>query len=150
MFSQTAEYALRAAVYLASQQGVPRTTQEIAKATQVKIAYLSKVMQNLARQGLVQSQRGLHGGFTLARPADELTILDILRAVAPIPRITSCPLGIQGHMNLCLLHRRLDQAMKLVEEALGRSTLAELLAEPERTSGVPLPLCPWPHAKCCT
>lgn len=144
MFSQTAEYALRAAMYLASQDGMPRTTQEIAQATKVKIAYLSKVMQSLGRHGLVLSQRGLHGGFTLARPADELTVLDILMAVDPIQRIRSCPLGIKGHINLCPLHRRLDNAMKLVEDALSKSTLAELLAEPERGRGIPLPLCSWP------
>jgi Rrf2 family nitric oxide-sensitive transcriptional repressor len=145
MFSQTAEYALRATVYLASQYDMPRTTQEIAKATQVRIAYLSKVMQSLGRKGLVLSQRGLHGGFTLARPADEMTVLDIIDAVDPIQRITSCPLGIKGHINLCPLHRRLDLAMKLVEDALRQSTLAELLAEPERASGIPIPLCAWPE-----
>jgi Rrf2 family nitric oxide-sensitive transcriptional repressor len=144
MFSQTAEYALRATVYLASQQGVPRTTQEIARATQVRIAYLSKVMQSLGRKGLVQSQRGLHGGFTLARPADELTVLDIVDAVDPLRRIKSCPLGIKGHINLCPLHRRLDRAMELVEDALRESTLAELLTEPERARGIPIPLCSWP------
>lgn len=147
MFSQTAEYALRAVLYLASQQGAARTTQEIAKATKVKIAYLSKVMQGLGRQGLVQSQRGLHGGFTLARPADELTVLDVITAVDPIARIKSCPLGIEGHINLCPLHRRLDQAMKLVEDALSQSTLAELLAEPDRARGIPIPLCSWPEDK---
>jgi Rrf2 family nitric oxide-sensitive transcriptional repressor len=147
MFSQTAEYALRAAVYLAWQGGAPRTTQEIAKATKVKIAYLSKVMQSLVRQGLVQSQRGLHGGFTLARPADELTVLDIIQAVDPIQRIKSCPLGIQEHINLCPLHRRLDLAVKLVEDALRKSTLAELLAEPEHARGIPIPLCSWPETE---
>jgi len=147
MFSQTAEYALRAVVYLASQEGMPRTTREIAKATQVKIAYLSKVMQSLVRRGLVQSQRGLHGGFTLARSADEVTVLDVIMAVDPIRRIQSCPLGIKGHLNLCPLHRRLDQAVKLVEDALRTSTLADLLAEPEQASGIPLPLCSWPEAK---
>lgn len=147
MFSQTAEYALRAAVYLATQHGAPRTTQEIAQATRVKIAYLSKVMQSLGRQGLVLSQRGLHGGFTLARPADELTVLDIIMAVDPIRRITRCPLGIQGHINLCPLHCRLDHAMKLVEDALRKSTLAELLVEPERSRGIPIPLCSWPDEK---
>ncbi|MHB1426594.1 MAG: RrF2 family transcriptional regulator [Gemmataceae bacterium] len=145
MFSQTAEYALRAVVYLASQEGAARTTQEIAEATKVKIAYLSKVMQSLGRKGLVQSQRGVHGGFTLVVPPDELTVLDIIMAVDPIKRIKSCPLGIKGHMNLCPLHRRLDQAMKLVEDALRQSTLAELLVEPERARGVPIPLCSWPE-----
>ena len=96
MFSQTAEYALRAVVFLAAQDGVPRTTQEIARATQVPTGYLSKVMQGLGRARLVLSQRGLHGGFTLARPAAELTVLDIIQAVDPIQRIRSCPLGPEG------------------------------------------------------
>ena len=144
MFSKTVEYALRAMVYLASQEGTPRTTQQIAAATKVKGAYLSKVMQSLGRKRLVQSQRGLHGGFTLTRPTDDLTVLDIIMAVDPIQRIESCPLGIKGHINLCPLHRRLDQAMKLVEDALQKSTLAELLVEPERSRGIPIPLCSWP------
>lgn len=145
MFSQTAEYALRAIIYLASREGTPQTTQQIAKATQVPTGYLSKVMQGLGRARLVQSQRGLHGGFTLVRSAEELTVLDVIQAVDPIQRIHSCPLGIKGHINLCPLHRRLDQAMNLVEEALRKSSIAELLAEPERARGIPIPLCSWPE-----
>jgi Rrf2 family protein len=145
MFSQTAEYALRAVVYLASQEGAAQTTQQIAEATRVPAGYLSKVMQSLTRAGLVHSQRGLHGGFTLAHPTDELTVLDVIEAVDPIRRIRSCPLGIKGHTSLCPLHRRLDQAMALVENALRKSTIAELLVEPERSRGIPIPLCPWPE-----
>ncbi len=148
MFSQTTEYALRAVIYLASQSGTARTTQQIAESTRVPTGYLSKVMQGLGRARLVQSQRGLHGGFTLARPAEELTVLDVIQAVDPIQRIRSCPLGLKGHINLCPLHRRLDHAMKLVEEALRKSSIAELLAEPERTRGIPIPLCSWPEDEC--
>ena len=144
MFSQTAEYALRAVVYLAAQGGAARTTQQIAEATRVPAGYLAKVMQGLSRAGLVHAQRGLHGGFTLARLAAELSVLDVIQAVDPIRRIRSCPLGLKGHVNLCPLHRRLDQALALVEEALGQSTIAELLVEPSRGRGIPVPLCPWP------
>lgn len=145
MFSETAEYALRAVVYLASKGGAPGTVQQIAEATRLRAGYLAKVMQRLCRAGLVHSQRGLHGGFTLARPTDELTVLDVIEAVDPIQRIRGCPLGIKGHVNLCPLHRRLDHAMSLVENALRETTLAELLAEPERARGIPIPLCPWPE-----
>src|SRR5205085_10646343 len=145
MFSQTAEYALRAVVYLASHPDEPRTTHQIAEATKVPAGYLSKVMQGLSRAELVHSQRGLHGGFTLTRPADALTVLDVVQAVDPVRRIRSCPLGLKGHVNLCPLHRRLDQAIALVEDALKQSTIAELLAEPERARGIPIPLCPWPE-----
>jgi Rrf2 family protein len=141
MISQTAEYALRAVVYLAAQPAESRTVQQIAEATRVRAAYLSKVMQGLSRAGLVHSQRGLHGGFTLTTPPDRLTVYDVVQAVDPIRRITSCPLGLKGHINLCPLHRRLDNAMALVEKALKESTLAELLTEPNPKKGIPIPLC---------
>ena len=141
MFSETTEYALRAIVYLAAQEGQPRTVQQIAAATCTKAGYLSKVMQGLSRKGLVSSQRGLGGGFTLAVEADKLTVLDVVQAVEPLKRITKCPLGLKGHVNLCPLHRRLDHAIALVENALRQSTIAELLAEPNAKKGIPIPLC---------
>ncbi|HEX7446889.1 MAG TPA: Rrf2 family transcriptional regulator [Pirellulales bacterium] len=140
MISQTAEYALRAVVFLADRADAPQTTQQIAKVTCVPAGYLAKVMQGLRRAGLVAAQRGLHGGFSLARPAAELTVLDVVRAVDPLPRIERCPLGIEGHQTLCPLHRRLDSAVALVEKALSESTIAELLVEPKRGKG-PKPLC---------
>lgn len=141
MFSQTVEYALRAIVYLADQGGNSRTIQQIAEVTRVPAGYLSKVMQGLSRNGLVRSQRGLHGGFVLARPARQLTVLDVVQAVDPLRRIESCPLGLEGHLSLCPLHRRLDGAVALVEKALRESTIAELLAEPGRGKNIPRPLC---------
>src|SRR5947209_8070055 len=142
MFSQTTEYALRAAVCLASRPDESQTVQQLARLTQVPAGYLSKVMQALSRAGVVRSQRGLHGGFTLAVPADRLTVLDVVQAVDPIQRIRSCPLGLKGHLNLCPLHRRLDKAIALVEEALRSTSLSELLMEARPGTGVPLPLCP--------
>lgn len=140
MISQTAEYALRAIVYLADQGDAPQTTQQIAEVTRVPAGYLAKVMQSLGRAGLVRAQRGLHGGFTLAVPAKKLTVLDVVQAVDPLRRIEHCPLGIDSHQSLCPLHRRLDNAVAMVEKALGSSTIAELLAEPKRGKS-PKPFC---------
>src|SRR5437764_12024008 len=115
MFSQTVEYALRAVVHLAHEAPAARTTEQIAAATRVPRAYLAKVLQGLVRAGLVHSQRGVGGGISLARPADELTILEVVNAVEPIRRIRSCPLNLKSHgVNLCPLHRRMDQALALV------------------------------------
>ncbi|MGE5191790.1 MAG: RrF2 family transcriptional regulator [Deltaproteobacteria bacterium] len=142
MLSQTVEYALRAAVYLADQAPAARTTEQIAAATRVPQAYLSKVLQNLARGGIVTSQRGLHGGFLLARKPEQVTILEVVNAVDPIQRIHECPLGFAAHgVNLCPLHRRLDDALASVENAFRDSTLAEVLAEPSRS----VPLCGMPQ-----
>lgn len=68
MFSQTVEYALRAVVHLAAESPRARTTDQIATATLVPKAYLSKVLQALVRGGVVKSQRGLGGGIALAQP----------------------------------------------------------------------------------
>ena len=63
MFSQTVEYALRAVAYLAYEAPAPRTTEQVAEATRVPPAYLSKVLQALSRGGVVRSQRGVGGGM---------------------------------------------------------------------------------------
>ena len=141
MISQTAEYALRAIVYLA-EQPVPRTTSEIAEKTQSPSGYLSKVMQSLNKAGLVHSQRGLHGGFVLSVEADELTVLQVVNAVEPIRRFHECPLGLHG-INLCPLHRKLDDAAKYIEETFGDTTIADLNHVPASRK----PLCSFPLGK---
>jgi Rrf2 family protein len=144
MISQTVEYALRAAVYLAGQAPEARTTEQVATATRVPKAYLSKVLQGLARAGVVHSQRGLGGGMTLVKTPEELTILDVVNAVEPMGRIRECPLGLESHgVHLCPLHRRLDEAMAAVEAAFRATTLAEVLAEPSPS----VPLCDFPIPK---
>jgi Rrf2 family protein len=136
MISHTVEYALRAIVAIAHAGRLPCASQQIAHTTRVPAPYLSKVLLNLVRAGLVRSQRGPHGGFTLAVPADKLTIWDVVEAVEPIPRIRECPLGIESHLSLCPLHRRLDSALGSVESALRGTTIGQLLAE--SAGGVPL------------
>jgi Rrf2 family transcriptional regulator, nitric oxide-sensitive transcriptional repressor len=131
MFSQTTEYALRVVVYLASIDGMAATTSQIAAATRAPVGYLAKVLLSLSKAGLLRTQRGLHGGSVLNRPAGQITVYDVIQAVDPIQRITSCPLGLTSHgVNLCPLHRRLDEAIASVEQAFRASTIAELVAEP--------------------
>jgi len=144
VFSQTVEYALRAVVHLASQAPAPRTTDQIGEATRVPRAYLSKVLQGLVRGGVVHSHRGLGGGMSLVKSPEDLTILEVVNAVEPIQRIRTCPLGLAAHgVRLCPLHRRIDNALAMVEEAFASSTLAEVLAEPTRS----VPLCPFPNVR---
>lgn len=137
MFSQTLEYALRVMIHLAY-QSEPVTTKQISVATKVPEGYLAKVIQALNKGGLVHSQRGLHGGSTLARPAEAITIYDIVALVDPIKRIETCPLGLKSHgVNLCPLHRRMDEALDMVERAFRESTLADVMADPSTSK----PLC---------
>lgn len=138
MFSQTVEYALRAVAYLALDPQTPQTTQQVATHTQVPAGYLSKVLQSLGRAQLVTSQRGLHGGFTLTREPATITVLQVINAVDPIQRITTCPLGLKSHgVNLCPLHRKLDDALATIETAFGDCTMTDLIEDPQANT----PLC---------
>ncbi|MBI84053.1 MAG: transcriptional regulator [Planctomycetaceae bacterium] len=144
MISCTAEYALRAIVYLADQTG-PQTNAQIAKATQVPGGYLSKVMQGLGRAGLVNGQRGLRGGFTLAREPEKLAVLEVVNVADPVRRFHKCPLDTHG-IELCPLHRGLDDAAKAVEETFGDTTIADLLHVPRHRK----PLCRFPAIPECS
>lgn len=129
MISQTAEYALRTLVWLGGRPDEPVGTRQISEAAQVPPGYLSKVLQMLARAGLVISSPGRSGGFRLARAPEEITVLDGLQAVGPVQRIRECPLHLKSHgTDLCPLHRKLDDAMAQMETAFGQTTIAELLS----------------------
>lgn len=134
MFSQTTEYAVRAVVMLAHMKKESLVgSKELAERAKVPTSYLPKLMKNLVKAGIVESRRGVGGGFSLLKSPDEITILDIVNAVEPIGRIRGCPLGLESHSKvLCPMHARLDQAMAEVESVLSRSTIAELLTDDSR------------------
>jgi Rrf2 family transcriptional regulator, nitric oxide-sensitive transcriptional repressor len=141
MISQTAEYALRAIVFLASANGVPCTRLNIARGTRVKREYLSKVLQALRRANLVAARPGLGGGFTLAKPPNELTVLDVVASIEPTNRIHKCPLGLVSHQwRLCPLHARLNAAAEKIETAFRETTVAELLATRREPMQCPFPV----------
>lgn len=138
MISQTTEYALRAVVWLAANPEKPLTAQQIAEATRVPAGYLAKVLQGLSRAGLLHSQRGLGGGFSLARNPEQMTMWEVVQAVDPIKRIAECPLGLEGHKeDLCPLHREVDRAIASIEQAFTQCKISQLI---DPKSGV-APLC---------
>lgn len=128
MISQTAEYALRAIVHIAADPSRSQAAREVAKATGVPAAYLSKILNALVGAGVVRGQRGPNGGFALARPASAITVLDVINAVDPIQRIRECPIKNPDHVaELCPLHRRLDEAIAHVEQVFADSVITEMM-----------------------
>jgi Rrf2 family protein len=136
MLSFTAEYALRAVVVLAHHRPQPLITPRIAELTQAPCGYLAKVLQTLARKGLVVSQRGLRGGFLLARDPAGLTVLEIVEAVEPSRRIVAASPGADG-VSLSLLNARIAEVSALVTRCFADTTVAQLL-EPSRPAAGPL------------
>ena len=79
--SARADYALRAAIEIASIGEGHVTAEQVARAQQIPVKFLETILTQLRRAGLVRSQRGPDGGFWLARPAEEITLADIIRAI---------------------------------------------------------------------
>jgi len=144
--TQTAEYALRAVVWLAQNPGAPQTKADIAAATDVPSAYLAKVFQPLVRSGLIAGQRGIGGGYSLVRPPEEISLLDVVNEVDPIQRIESCPLSLESHgTRLCPLHTLLAQVIVAEEKRLAGTRVSDVLGGGDR----PTPLCEVATARRC-
>ena len=79
--SARADYALRAAIEIATIGDSHVTAEQVARAQQIPVKFLETILTQLRRAGLVRSQRGPDGGFWLAHPADEITLADIIRAI---------------------------------------------------------------------
>jgi Rrf2 family protein len=77
-----ADYAVRAVIELAdSAQDAPRKVDEVARAQNIPVSFLENILTQLRSSGIVRSQRGPEGGYWLARPAAEVNLADIIRAV---------------------------------------------------------------------
>lgn len=138
LLTDAAEYGLRAVSWLGHRPGQAQKVREIAEAIHAPPGYLVKVLQVLSKAGILSAQRGSQGGFTLQRDPATLTVLEVIDAIDPIERIKTCPLGLEEHRDcLCPMHRRIDDAMALIEQSFRSSTIADLMSPPPARGGVP-------------
>lgn len=93
MMTQAAGYAATAMGFVAAAGGKPVLVKEIAEASDIPSPYLAKIVNALARKGLLLTQRGIGGGVLLARPATEITLLDICTALDDPSILPRCMLG---------------------------------------------------------
>ena len=142
--TRAGEYAIIGLLYLARQPaGRTVMIDEISAAEKVPNSFLAKIFQSLAKSGLVQSQRGAGGGFTLARPPANVNLLDILNCVEGAFALQKCvtedPACVVSDQRLesCVLCGVLAEAQSRVNEVLERTTLADLL---QRQRPAPPPL----------
>lgn len=132
MLSQTAEYALRAAVWLAEHPQGPVRVGDLAHALRVPQNYLSKTLHQLARAGVLASTRGKHGGFQLARRPAAIRLLEIVQPFEPLTDRRTCVLGraVCSDAAPCQAHDRWKQVMSTTTAFFGETTLADLIREP--------------------
>jgi len=90
--SAKADYAVRAAAELAAADEGPVKGEKLAEAQDIPLQFLEHILLELKHSGIVRARRGAKGGYWLAKPADEVTIADIVRAVeGPIAHVQSTP-----------------------------------------------------------
>jgi Rrf2 family transcriptional regulator, iron-sulfur cluster assembly transcription factor len=123
------EYGIRGVLYLAKQeQGKVSMLSAIAEAQDVPPRFLAKIFQSLAKAGVVKSHRGAKGGFSLARPAAEVTIKDVIEAVEGPIHLNVC-IASPGECDrdeVCPVHAVWKEAQENMMETLGRTNFADL------------------------
>jgi Rrf2 family protein len=129
LVSRGADYAVRAAIDVASQSEDRRTvTGQIARRQDIPVAFLSKVVAQLTQAGVLRTHRGAAGGVYLGRPAEEISLLQIIEAVQGPIVVNDCTGPYDGcaRAGACPACRVFEEAQKLLHEALREATLADL------------------------
>ncbi|MHB1006294.1 MAG: RrF2 family transcriptional regulator [Chloroflexota bacterium] len=127
--TEATSLAVHAAVILAEAEGAPRTVAEMASILQSSQAHLAKVMQRLAHAGLATATRGPRGGFVLARPAEETTLLHLYETIEGPLCPSNCLLGKPACAGRhCVLGDLVQTLNQQVRDYLSRTTVADLVA----------------------
>ncbi|HPG26725.1 MAG: RrF2 family transcriptional regulator [Spirochaetaceae bacterium] len=130
LLSQTSRYALQATAYMAEcEDGAHRATVgDIASALGVPRNYLSKILHQLAKRGILTSTRGPGGGFRLATPPEQIRLIEIIETVEPRPAARECLLGrpVCSDTTPCSAHDRWREVNDAMTRFLEETTLADL------------------------
>ncbi len=132
MISKTALQAIRALTLLAElPEGVYEGAAVIAEKIGARANYLGKLLQSLTHEGLVVSQKGLGGGFRLAKAPDRITLFDVVDPIEQVSRWEGCFMGrprCSGE-HPCAIHHRWLEVREAYLQLLRETTIADLLAE---------------------
>jgi Rrf2 family cysteine metabolism transcriptional repressor len=133
------EYGLLAMIHLARAEGdEPVSTREIAEAQAIPARFLEQLIATLRRSDLVVARRGSRGGFALSRPAEKISVLDIVEALegelvpTPCDRAEGCGRSAAG----CAAAVVWDRAGRALRDVLGTTTLADVSTEQARLDSV--------------
>ncbi len=129
MFSKTAEYALRAVVAIARVSDTrPVLAKEIAVSGKVPAKYLSKVLRDLVRAGVLSSNRGIGGGFRLRRRSNTIKLIDVIRPFDDLLAMRRCPFGKSrcSDESPCALHDKWKPVIGQLRDFLEQTTIADL------------------------
>ena len=125
-----ADYAVRAAVELAAAGEGPVKGEAISSAQEISLRFLETILAELRHAGIVRSQRGAEGGYWLARPASEISVADVIRAVeGPLASVRSEPAEELAYQGSAVPLREVWLALRVnIRVVLESVTLADVVA----------------------
>lgn len=129
IYSRSCEYALRALTYLAGlDEGQMATVKDISEEEQLPKQFLAKLLQTLARAGIVASVKGPGGGFALALPPKSVTLIDVVNCIDGNVDFNRCAVGLVecSDTSPCPLHDQWKVLRESIKWYLGRNNLAGL------------------------
>jgi Rrf2 family iron-sulfur cluster assembly transcriptional regulator len=134
IYSNACEYAIRALTYLAQHPGQFCLAKEISQSEKIPHYFLSKILQDLARAGLLKSVKGPGGGFQLAKPAAKFTLYEIKKAVDGVADLDECAVGLSRCNDAmpCPLHETFKPLREQMRTYLQTTTLAAMADAVER------------------
>jgi len=138
--TKKADYALMAMKHLAEQpNGSSRSAKDVSDAYGIPPEALAKILQRLAKAGLLHSQHGINGGYTLARPAHTISAFEVIRAIDGPLFITSC-VTVRGECDQsdrCNIREPLRKVNESIEGVLKRIKISHMREEVEEAGPPP-------------
>src|SRR5439155_5760602 len=138
--SKKADYALMAMKHLAikADAGASSSAREIAEQYDIPIELMAKVLQRLARRGLLKSHQGTRGGYQLSRPSAAIPVADVIQAIDGPVTVTACSSEDErcGQFAKCNVRDPLWKVRERILAALGETTIAELASDPPMPAGM--------------
>ena len=139
--SRAGEYGVLGLLHLVRQPaGQTVMIDAVSRDVAIPKSFLAKIFQDLAKAGILRSQRGAGGGFALARPADQITVLEIIEAIDGKIALQRCLSEVPDceRRDSCALCSLFEQAQDRLKEVFSRTTLFELAAKQEAVNGLGL------------
>ena len=137
--SMKSRYAVRALTELArreeTQPGKPVRLGDIAESRDMPLQFLEQVFAALRRGGVVRSRRGAAGGYSLAHPAAEISVLEVVAALDGVPSPAECTQGLCERIDGCGASSVWIEAQQALEKVLGGTSIGDLLAREDALRG---------------
>ena len=137
--SMKSRYAVRALTELTereqAQPGKPVRLGDIADSRDMPLQFLEQVFASLRRAGIVRSRRGASGGYSLARPAGDISVLEVVGALDGVPSPAECTQGLCERVDGCGASSVWIEAQQALESVLGGTTIGDLRAREDALRG---------------